>query len=158
MAPVVPARNSNSPFYPGNLPTPHSPIIPSIGLSPFTSKLPSSLQSQLNLAFGFNTQQDQIDYKYDSTGIFHWCPHRDIEQCLVSRKEIARSLYSYRLFALEICFRMVLNSHEVVCLFADHDGPLVGLRNIIMPLRASNLKYCQSVIISVNTDYLDTTS
>ena len=53
---------------------------------------------------------------------------------------------------------MVLNSHVVVCLFADHDGPLVGLRNLIMPLRASNLKYYQSVILSVNTEYLDTTS
>ena len=36
---------------------------------------------------------------------------------------------------------MVLNSHVVVCLFADHDSPLIGLRNLIMPLRASNLKY-----------------
>jgi hypothetical protein len=35
----------------------------------------------------------------------------------------------------------VLNSHVVVCLFAESTGPLIGLRNLIMPLRASNLKY-----------------
>ena len=37
--------------------------------------------------------------------------------------------------------RTVLNSHVVVCLFAESTGPLIGLRNLIMPLRASNLKY-----------------
>ena len=36
---------------------------------------------------------------------------------------------------------MVLNSHVVVCLFSEPDGPLIGLRNLVMPLRASNLKY-----------------
>ena len=29
----------------------------------------------------------------------------------------------------------------VVCLFADHDSPLIGLRNLVMPLRASNFHY-----------------
>ena len=29
----------------------------------------------------------------------------------------------------------VLNGHVVVCLFADKDSPLIGLRNFIMPLR-----------------------
>ena len=37
--------------------------------------------------------------------------------------------------------RMVLNNHLVVCLFSEPDGPLIGLRNLVMPLRASNLKY-----------------
>lgn len=30
----------------------------------------------------------------------------------------------------------VLNGHVVVCLFADKDSPLIGLRNFVMPLRA----------------------
>ena len=90
IAPVVPARNSNSPFHPANHSSPASPAIPPISLSPFTSKLPSSLQSQLDRDFGFSSRGDQIKYEYDSTGIFHWCHPRDIEQCLVSRQEIAR--------------------------------------------------------------------
>ena len=36
---------------------------------------------------------------------------------------------------------MVLNGHVVICLFSEPDGPLIGLRNLVMPLRASNLKY-----------------
>ncbi|KAI3422659.1 hypothetical protein GPALN_013157 [Globodera pallida] len=31
--------------------------------------------------------------------------------------------------------------HVVLCLFADKDSPLIGLRNFIMPLRASNFHY-----------------
>ena len=37
--------------------------------------------------------------------------------------------------------RLVLNGHVVVCIFADPDGPRIGIRNLVMPLRASNLKY-----------------
>jgi hypothetical protein len=37
--------------------------------------------------------------------------------------------------------RLVLNSHVVVCIFAEPDGPRIGIRNLVMPLRASNLKY-----------------
>ncbi len=36
---------------------------------------------------------------------------------------------------------MVLNGHVVVCIFAEPDGPRIGIRNLVMPLRASNLKY-----------------
>jgi len=32
----------------------------------------------------------------------------------------------------------VLSNHVVVCLFADAHSALIGLRNLIMPLRASN--------------------
>ena len=45
---------------------------------------------------------------------------------------------------------MVHNNHVVLCLFAEPDSPLIGLRNLIMPLRASNLK---SVKYHVMSDY-----
>merc|ERR1712243_305196 len=60
--------------------------------------------------------------KYDSTGMFHWTPARAIEECIIDKKEAAMT---------------VLNGHVVVCLFADVDSPLIGLRNLVMPLRAS---------------------
>ena len=50
------------------------------------------MQSQIDMDFGFGDHPDQIKYEYDSTGIFHWCPARDIEKCLVSRQEIARKV------------------------------------------------------------------
>ena len=51
------------------------------------------------------------------------------------------------LFSRQQMSRMVLNSHVVVCLFAEHDSPLIGLRNLIMPLRASNLR-CVMICLS----------
>ena len=94
-----------------------------ISLSPFSTKLPTSLQVDQKL--GLKTEPDLISYQYDSTGIFHWCPPRSMEVCLFSRQEMCS---------------MVHNGHVVVCLFAEHDSPLIGLRNLIMPLRASNLR------------------
>ena len=57
-----------------------------------------------------------------------------MDKCLYSRQEMAA---------------MVHNNHVVLCLFAEPDSPLIGLRNLIMPLRASNLK-CVSIIYGTN--------
>ncbi len=50
----------------------------------------------------------------------------------------------------------VLNGHVVVCLFADKDSPLIGLRNFVMPLRASNFHYheLKHVVIVGDVEYL----
>ena len=50
----------------------------------------------------------------------------------------------------------VLCNHVVVCLFADSTSPLIGLRNLVMPLRASNFHFneLKHVIIVGNVDYL----
>ena len=50
----------------------------------------------------------------------------------------------------------VLNGHVVVCLFADPDSPLIGLRNLVMPLRASNFHYheLKHVVIVGSVEYL----
>lgn len=63
---------------------------------------------------------EKTEMKYDSTGMFHWCPARPIEDCILDRNQAAMT---------------VLNGHVVVCLFADPDSPLIGLRNLVMPLR-----------------------
>ena len=50
----------------------------------------------------------------------------------------------------------VLSNHVVVCLFADANSPLIGLRNLIMPLRASNFRYdeLKHVVIVGNKEYI----
>lgn len=84
---------------------------------------------------------DVPEMKYDSTGMFHWCQARRFEDCLLDRNMAAMTVF---------------NGHVVVCLFADPDSPLVGLRNLVMPLRASNLHYheLKPVVIVGNYDYV----
>lgn len=84
---------------------------------------------------------DIPEMKYDSTGMFHWCQARRFEDCLLDRNLAAMTVF---------------NGHVVVCLFADPDSPLVGLRNLVMPLRASNLHYheLKPVVIVGNYDYV----
>uniref|UniRef100_A0A3B3SIJ2 BK channel n=1 Tax=Paramormyrops kingsleyae TaxID=1676925 RepID=A0A3B3SIJ2_9TELE len=64
--------------------------------------------------------------KYDSTGMFHWCQSKDIEKAILTRSEASMT---------------VLSGHVVVCIFGDVTSALVGLRNLVMPLRASNFHY-----------------
>nr|XP_046210409.1 calcium-activated potassium channel subunit alpha-1-like isoform X5 [Oncorhynchus gorbuscha] len=76
-----------------------------------------------------NEQIENMDMnvkKYDSTGMFHWCQSKDIEKVILTRSEAAMT---------------VLSGHVVVCIFGDAKSALVGLRNLVMPLRASNFHY-----------------
>ncbi len=84
---------------------------------------------------------EKTEMKYDSTGMFHWCPAKSIEECILDRNQAAMT---------------VLNGHVVVCLFADPDSPLIGLRNLVMPLRASNFHYheLKHVVIVGSVDYI----
>ena len=70
--------------------------------------------------------QDKPQEMFDETGMFHWCPERPIEACLVTRKEIQQ---------------MNLRGHIIVCIFADTQSPQYSLNNFMMPLRASNIHY-----------------
>ncbi|XP_062858769.1 calcium-activated potassium channel subunit alpha-1-like isoform X1 [Trichomycterus rosablanca] len=71
------------------------------------------------------TMDDSVK-RYDSTGMFHWCPSKDIEKVVLTRSEAAMT---------------VLSGHVVVCIFGDVKSAVVGLRNLVMPLRASNFHY-----------------
>uniref|UniRef100_A0A670ZT55 BK channel n=1 Tax=Pseudonaja textilis TaxID=8673 RepID=A0A670ZT55_PSETE len=76
-----------------------------------------------------NEQVDNMDCnvkKYDSTGMFHWCPPKEIDKVILTRSEAAMT---------------VLSGHVVVCIFGDVTSALIGLRNFVMPLRASNFHY-----------------
>nr|DBA15403.1 TPA: hypothetical protein GDO54_004618 [Pyxicephalus adspersus] len=82
------------------------------------------------LLMAANDQIDNMDSssvkKYDSTGMFHWCPAKEMEKVLLTRSEAAMT---------------VLSGHVVVCIFGDVTSALIGLRNLVMPLRASNFHY-----------------
>ncbi|XP_057652913.1 calcium-activated potassium channel slowpoke [Diorhabda carinulata] len=84
---------------------------------------------------------EKTEMKYDSTGMFHWGPAKNLEDCILDRHQAAMT---------------VLNGHVVVCLFADPDSPLIGLRNLVMPLRASNFHYheLKHVVIVGSVDYI----
>ncbi|ESO12318.1 hypothetical protein HELRODRAFT_158811 [Helobdella robusta] len=79
--------------------------------------------------------------KFDSTGMFHWCPSQTLSNCIISREKAAMT---------------VLSNHVIVCLFADAHSALIGLRNLIMPLRASNFDYdeLKHVVIVGDKDYI----
>ena len=48
------------------------------------------------------------------------------------------------------------SNHVVVCVFADAHSPLIGLRNLVMPLRASNflLSELKHVLIVGDKEYI----
>ena len=50
----------------------------------------------------------------------------------------------------------IFSNHVVVCLFADANSPLVGLRNLVMPLRASNFHYneLKHIVIVSDKEYV----
>lgn len=84
---------------------------------------------------------EQSQMKYDSTGMYHWCPSRDINTCLMDRQQAAMT---------------VMQDHVIVAVFAEADSPLIGLRNLVMPMRASNIHYkdLMHVVIIGNLQFL----
>ncbi|CAB1313023.1 unnamed protein product [Coregonus sp. 'balchen'] len=70
-----------------------------------------------------NEQIENMDVnvkKYDSTGMFHWCQSKDIEKVIL----VGTSLPHASPYSLTL-----------------RGSALVGLRNLVMPLRASNFHY-----------------
>ncbi|XP_073775969.1 calcium-activated potassium channel subunit alpha-1a isoform X42 [Danio rerio] len=91
-----------------------------------------------------NEQIESMDAnvkRYDSTGMFHWCPSKEIEKVILTRSEASMT---------------VLSGHVVVCIFGDVTSALVGLRNLVMPLRASNFHYheLKPIVFVGSLDYL----
>ena len=97
---------------------------------------------------------------FDATGCFHWCSSRSIEECTLTR---------------ETCTMTMFTGHIIVALFADDDSPLLGLRlvtqwsvswpwpgyimscrNLVMPLRASNIPYndLRHVVLLGNMEFI----
>ncbi|XP_077999015.1 calcium-activated potassium channel subunit alpha-1-like [Glandiceps talaboti] len=90
------------------------------------------------------SEQKEIDEdtkRFDSTGMFHWCPSRNIDESILTRNQAQMK---------------IMNGHVVVCIFGDKDSPLIGLRNLVMPLRASNFHYneLKNIVLLGSLDYI----
>ncbi|XP_031195263.1 potassium channel subfamily U member 1 isoform X2 [Mastomys coucha] len=66
-----------------------------------------------------NTNTDMLD----SSGMFHWCKSMPLDKAVLKRSEKTKHEFQ---------------NHIVACVFGDAHCNLVGLRNFVMPLRASN--------------------
>ncbi|XP_059497075.1 calcium-activated potassium channel subunit alpha-1-like [Stegostoma tigrinum] len=80
--------------------------------------------------------------KLDSTGMFHWCPPKGINQVTLNRAMAAR---------------LRLSRHVIVCIFGEAQCPGIGLRNFVMPLRASSFSYdeLKSIVFVGSLDYIN---
>nr|XP_056716872.1 potassium channel subfamily U member 1 [Euleptes europaea] len=81
------------------------------------------------------------DLLLDSTGMFHWCEAVPLEKAILMRK---RKLGP------------VFRNHIVVCVFGDANSSLIGLRNFVMPLRASNFSFneLKDIVFVGSLEYL----
>ncbi|XP_025020973.1 potassium channel subfamily U member 1, partial [Python bivittatus] len=77
----------------------------------------------------------------DATGMFHWCEAVTFEKALLKSK---RKLFGE------------LRDHIVVCVFGDATSTMIGLRNFVMPLRASNFAFSElkDIVFVGNLEYL----
>uniref|UniRef100_A0A8C2PF03 RCK N-terminal domain-containing protein n=1 Tax=Capra hircus TaxID=9925 RepID=A0A8C2PF03_CAPHI len=87
----------------------------------------------------FCETEEEVD-RLDSSGMFHWCRATPLNKMILKRTDKAK--YEFR-------------NHIVACVFGDAHSTLMGLRNFVMPLRASNytrqeLKDIGSALYSVD--------
>nr|AWJ68271.1 putative large conductance calcium-activated potassium channel BKKCa 1 [Hirudo verbana] len=104
--------------------------------------LPVKDQMFLQTRFDRHTCDPATDSRrFDSTGMFHWTPLQTMSSCIITREQAAMT---------------VLSNHVVVCLFADAHSAVIGLRNLIMPLRASNFEEeeLKHVVIVGDKEYI----
>ena len=78
----------------------------------------------------------------DTTGCFYWCPSRSFHDALKNQKELGET---------------VLRNHIVIGVLAESDSPLLGLKNLVLPLRASSTmqKDIMEVVLIGNKEFLE---
>uniref|UniRef100_A0A287AXP7 Potassium channel subfamily U member 1 n=1 Tax=Sus scrofa TaxID=9823 RepID=A0A287AXP7_PIG len=85
----------------------------------------------------YEMEQDHLD----NTGMFHWCRATPLDKMILKRTD--KSKHEFR-------------NHIVACVFGDAHSTLMGLRNFVMPLRASNYtrKELKDIVFVGSLDYL----
>ncbi|XP_054854030.1 potassium channel subfamily U member 1 [Eublepharis macularius] len=87
------------------------------------------------------TEEKSSESLLDATGMFHWCEAVPLEKALLKRNKNLGP---------------VLRNHIVVCVFGDASSSLIGLRNFVMPLRASNFTFdeLKDIVFVGSLEYL----
>ncbi|XP_069872139.1 potassium channel subfamily U member 1 [Dipodomys merriami] len=80
------------------------------------------------------------DDQLDSSGMYHWCKSTPLEKVILKRS----SKYEFR-------------NHIVACVLGDAHSTLMGLRNFVIPLRASNFtrQELKDIVFIGSLDYLE---
>uniref|UniRef100_A0A8C6CPF4 Potassium channel subfamily U member 1 n=1 Tax=Moschus moschiferus TaxID=68415 RepID=A0A8C6CPF4_MOSMO len=88
----------------------------------------------------FYEMEEESD-RLDSSGMFHWCRATPLNKMILKRTDKAK--YEFR-------------NHVVACIFGDAHSTLMGLRNFVMPLRASNYtrQELKDIVFVGSLDYL----
>ncbi|XP_066093597.1 potassium channel subfamily U member 1 [Saccopteryx bilineata] len=94
-----------------------------------------------------NQEQSSQNYLHevhdclDSSGTFHWCKATPLDQVILKRMDKSKHEFE---------------NHIVACVFGDAHSALIGLRNFVMPLRASNYtrKELKDIVFVGSLDYL----
>ncbi|XP_020623677.1 calcium-activated potassium channel slowpoke-like isoform X2 [Orbicella faveolata] len=91
-------------------------------------------------------EQQAIDCEkkpcFDISGTFYWCAPTRFEDVLLTREEALKIVFSH---------------HILVCVFNEKDAPLLGLRPLVIPLRASNLLQSElkKIVFLGNKEYME---
>ncbi|XP_043310302.1 potassium channel subfamily U member 1 [Cervus canadensis] len=88
----------------------------------------------------FYEMEDESE-RLDSSGMFHWCRATPLNKMILKRTDKAK--YEFR-------------NHIVACIFGDAHSTLMGLRNFVMPLRASSYtrQELKDIVFVGSLDYL----
>ncbi|XP_037597497.1 potassium channel subfamily U member 1 [Cebus imitator] len=87
-------------------------------------------------------QEAEQDFdQLDSSGMFHWCKTIPLDNVILKRTDKLKHEFQ---------------NHIVACVFGDAHSALVGLRNFVMPLRASNYtrQELKDIVFIGSLDYL----
>uniref|UniRef100_A0A2K6FKY4 Potassium channel subfamily U member 1 n=1 Tax=Propithecus coquereli TaxID=379532 RepID=A0A2K6FKY4_PROCO len=105
------------------------------GQDPKCSQANSPLSLFRTLLYDLETDQ------LDSSGMFHWCKSTPLDKVVLKRSD--KSTHEFR-------------NHIVACVFGDAHSTLLGLRNFVMPLRASNYtrQELKDIVFIGSLDYL----
>ncbi|XP_064224755.1 potassium channel subfamily U member 1 [Aotus nancymaae] len=86
-------------------------------------------------------EAEQDSDQLDSSGMFHWCKTTPLDNVILKRTDKLKHEFQ---------------NHIVACVFGDAHSALVGLRNFVMPLRASNYtrQELKDIVFIGSLDYL----